>query len=182
MANTLDQRILALIKKYMEKLTQKKVLTSMEEVEANTNETNLVAAPVVAELNNKLAGFEPVLNDSGEITGYKTDRGADTVFPFSAKRDIVLLRAYTEIVNTSVSYPSATIPCDGVLSYTFYQFNVQSYARKNGTVFASLTTFKEYCGYKTTGTLTVKKGDILSISLGSDDANEGSVAFIGRYQ
>lgn len=51
---TLDQRILDLIKKYMGKLVQKKVLTSMEEVEANTNETNLVAAPVVAELNNKL--------------------------------------------------------------------------------------------------------------------------------
>lgn len=53
---TLDQRILNLIKNYMGKLIQKKVLISMEEVEANTNETNLVAAPVVAGLNNKLGG------------------------------------------------------------------------------------------------------------------------------
>ncbi|MFG6336304.1 MAG: hypothetical protein K1W20_12705, partial [Lachnospiraceae bacterium] len=69
---TLDQRVLNLIKKYMEKLFQKKVLTSMEEVAANTNETNLVAAPVVAELNDKLKGFEPVCDSSGKITGYKT--------------------------------------------------------------------------------------------------------------
>lgn len=84
MANTLDQRILGLIKKYMEKLVQKKVLTSMEEVEANTNGTNLVAAPVVAELNNKLGGFQPIVDPStGKITAYKTDvGGADTVFPF----------------------------------------------------------------------------------------------------
>ncbi|MFG6334524.1 MAG: hypothetical protein K1W20_03480 [Lachnospiraceae bacterium] len=80
---TLDQRVLNLIKKYMEKLFQKKVLTSMEEVAANTNETNLVAAPVVAELNDKLKGFEPVCDSSGKITGYKTAGGADTVFPFS---------------------------------------------------------------------------------------------------
>ena len=80
---TLDQKILELVKKYMGKLAQKKVLTSMEEVEANTNETNLVAAPVVAELNNKLGGFEPICDSTGEITGYKTDvGGADTVFPF----------------------------------------------------------------------------------------------------
>lgn len=52
---TLDQKILELVKKYMGKLAQKKVLTSMEEVEANTNETNLVGAPVVAELNNNLS-------------------------------------------------------------------------------------------------------------------------------
>ena len=82
---TLDQKILELVKKYMGKLAQKKVLTSMEEVEANTNETNLVGAPVVAELNNKLAGFEPVLDSTGKITGYKTNiGGADTVFPFSS--------------------------------------------------------------------------------------------------
>ncbi len=81
---TLDQRVLNLIKKYMEKLFQKKVLTSMEEVAANTNETNLVAAPVVAELNDKLAGQpEWIMDATGKITGYKTG-GADTVFPFSS--------------------------------------------------------------------------------------------------
>jgi len=57
---TLDKRILEMIKSYMGKLVPKKVLTTMEEVEANTNETNLAAAKVVAELNNKLTHL---LND-----------------------------------------------------------------------------------------------------------------------
>ena len=81
---TLDKRILDIMKRYMGMLVSKKVLTTMEEVEANTNETNLVAAPVVAELNNKLAGQPEFLYDaSGKITGYKTPGGADTVFPFT---------------------------------------------------------------------------------------------------
>lgn len=106
MANTLDQRILGLIKKYMEKLVQKKVLTSMEEVEANTNGTNLVAAPVVAELNNKLSGFEPVLDATGKITGYKTDiGGADTVFPFSCDVKLIkAIRIYDTTTTTSKLY------------------------------------------------------------------------------
>lgn len=82
---TLDQRILDLTKKYMKKLAHKKVLTTMEEVEASTNETNLVAAPVVAELNNKLGEQPQWITDdaTGKITGYKTAWGADTVFPFN---------------------------------------------------------------------------------------------------
>lgn len=36
-------------------------------------------------LNNKLAGFEPVLDETGKMTGYKTGiGGADTVFPFNS--------------------------------------------------------------------------------------------------
>ena len=67
---TLDKRILDIMKRYMGMLVSKKVLTTMEEVEANTNETNLVAAPVVAELNDKLAGQPEFLYDaSGKITG-----------------------------------------------------------------------------------------------------------------
>lgn len=89
---TLDKRILELIKSYMGKLVPKKVLTTMEEVEANTNETNLVAAPVIAELSNKLAGQPQfVYGSDGKITGYKTQGGADTVFPFSDISNLKLL-------------------------------------------------------------------------------------------
>ncbi len=85
---TLDKRILDIMKRYMGMLVSKKVLTTMEEVEANTNETNLVAAPVVAELNDKLAGQPEWIKDStGKITGYKTG-GADTVFPFNSNYQI----------------------------------------------------------------------------------------------
>lgn len=65
---TLDQRILELLKKYMEKLKHKKVLTSREEIEANTNETNLVAAPVVAELYNKLMNLILIKTVSKQVT------------------------------------------------------------------------------------------------------------------
>ncbi len=33
-------------------------------------------------LNNNLKGFTPILDSTGKITGYKTQAGADTVFPF----------------------------------------------------------------------------------------------------
>lgn len=62
---------------------RKRVLKSLEEVSATTNEDDLASATAVAALSNKLAGFEPVCDSTGEITGYKTDvGGADTVFPF----------------------------------------------------------------------------------------------------
>ncbi|GEM_PF-4739987 len=83
---TLDKRILELIKNYMGKLVTKKVLTTMEEVEANTNETNLVAAPVVAELNDKLVSNVSVNSDGKLVV---TKGGADTVLPFSKFNSLV---------------------------------------------------------------------------------------------
>ena len=55
-----------------------------EEVEANTEAGKYVAdALVVKDLNDSLQGFTPVVDETtGEITGYKTKVGADTVFPF----------------------------------------------------------------------------------------------------
>lgn len=61
-----------------------KVLKTMEEISANTSAENVAGATAVKELSNKLAGFSPILDSTGRITGYKTDvGGADTVFPFS---------------------------------------------------------------------------------------------------
>ena len=40
-------------------------------------------ATSVSELNSNLGGFTPIIDDTGKITGYKTNvGGADTVFPF----------------------------------------------------------------------------------------------------
>ncbi len=83
---TLDKRILELIKSYMGKLVTKKVLTTMEEVEANTNETNLVAAPVVAELNDKLVSNVSVNSDGKLVV---TKGGADTVLNFKKFNSLV---------------------------------------------------------------------------------------------
>lgn len=62
---------------------RKRVLKSLEEISATTNEDDVASATAVAALSNKLAGFEPICDAAGKITGYKTARGADTVFPFN---------------------------------------------------------------------------------------------------
>lgn len=73
---SLDIRVLNMIKRYMGALWPKKVLKTMEEVEANTNETNLVAAPVVAELSNKLA----------QVVKYITPDYANAISPLSSDK------------------------------------------------------------------------------------------------
>lgn len=60
------------------------VLETPEEIEANTEEGKSAGALAVKGMFSKLKGFEPVLDSSGKMTGYKTTvGGADTVFPFS---------------------------------------------------------------------------------------------------
>lgn len=64
------------------------ILDTPEEVEANTELNKIAGAMALKKmfsaLNDKLKGFEPVINEAtGQITGYKTALGgADTVFPF----------------------------------------------------------------------------------------------------
>lgn len=105
---------------------RKRVLKSLEEVSATTNEEDIAAAVTVAELKNRLAGFEPILDATGKINGYKTDLGgADTVFPFHVgfKKAKITLR-YTVALNYSVDQgrsETLTITCiinneDGKLS------------------------------------------------------------------
>lgn len=50
----------------------------------NGTSDNIAASiKVVNDMNNNLGGFTPIINETGEITGYKTTiGGADTVFPF----------------------------------------------------------------------------------------------------
>lgn len=72
------------------KVVQWNVLKTQEEIQANTNPDNLPSAVVVGELFNNLAQQPEWVKDStGKITGYKTQAGADTVFPF--KTDIKLI-------------------------------------------------------------------------------------------
>lgn len=68
-----------------------KVLKTLEEVAASTNEENVMGAPAGKELINKLAHgrIELVVQSDGTL-GYKLD-GADTVIPFKSKPQIVLI-------------------------------------------------------------------------------------------
>lgn len=44
----------------------------------------LATKKAVNELNSKMGGFEPIIDpETGKITGYRTEVGADTVFPFN---------------------------------------------------------------------------------------------------
>lgn len=181
---TIAEQILDGLSRFYAAFQTRRVLKTMEEVNANTDAQNIPSALLLGELNNKLAGFEPVLNDAGEMIGYKTDRGADTVYPFSAKRDIVLGVSQGTLGGNmqQLAYTSVKAPCDGVLSYTFQQSSIQAYAKKNGVAFASLGTYSVDTGYGINGTLNVKKDDVISITTGSRAGHTNSVLFIGRYQ
>ena len=82
----ISEIIVNAIDKYHKGL-KKKILKTTEEVEANTNENNLVAAVVVGELIEDV-NSQPkfIIDEAGKIIGYKTSGGADTVFPFSATK------------------------------------------------------------------------------------------------
>lgn len=81
---SIGEKIADGIQKFYTAFINQRVLTTPEEVQANTNEKNLASAVVVGEIYNNLKGFEPILDSTGKITGYKTALGgADTVFPFS---------------------------------------------------------------------------------------------------
>lgn len=181
---SIAEQILDGLDRFYKAFQRKRVLKSLEEVLATTNEEDVASAMTVAALNNKLAGFEPVLNDAGEMIGYKTDRGADTVYPFSAKRDIVLGLSWGTLGGNmqQLAYTSVKAPCDGTLSYTFQQSAIQAYAKKNGVTFSSLATYSEHMGYGTQGTVNVKKDDVITLTTGSRTGHSNSVLFIGRYQ
>lgn len=80
-----------------------------------------------------------------------------------------------------LSYTSDKAPCDGNLAYTFSQNGIQAYAKKNGTTFSALTTYSHDTGYSSSGTLSVKKGDVITISTGERSGHGNGVLFVGRY-
>ncbi len=83
---SIGEKIADGIQKFYTAFINQRVLTTPEEVQANTNEKNLASAVVVGEIYNNLMQQPEWIKDStGKITGYKTPGGADTVFPFSAK-------------------------------------------------------------------------------------------------
>ncbi len=86
--------------KFYKAFQQQKVLKTMEEVEANTDEGNLASALLISELNNNLNLQPEWITDeaTGKITGYRF-RGADTVFPFSSQKYAI---AYSYAFRSSI--------------------------------------------------------------------------------
>lgn len=80
-------------------------LKTIEEIEANTEEGYDVDALPVKEINSKFGGITEFIvdEDSGQITGYKTKVGADTVFPFSKEFKNALIEITVIKVGTDSS-------------------------------------------------------------------------------
>ena len=94
----LSEMIVKAIEKYHVKFMKKKVLKTVEEVEANTDAADkyIAGAGVADELINKLMfpdGTEFYLDVKDGERGYNSDpaRGADTFSPFKRKPQIVLI-------------------------------------------------------------------------------------------
>ena len=91
----------------------------------------------VAKLNSSLKGFEPILDDTGKITGYKTEiGGADTVFPFSSNKKVTISGTVGYYIASNGTWASAatvnlTFNIDGsgnisnISGYTFQTGNIQ---------------------------------------------------------
>lgn len=116
---TIAKKIADAIEKYHKGFSRIKVLKTIEEVEANTNDTNLVGATVFATLNDNLTfpdgvKFYPDIQN-GE-RGYNTDpaRGADTFSPFSGK--------WEKIYTGSTSAQPSTVTFSG--EYDLFTFRV----------------------------------------------------------
>ena len=129
--------------------------------------------------NSSLKGFEPILDETGKITGYKTEiGGADTVFPFSNSfynavnyKDYDKSSGSTDCTNF---YVDVTLPQDlngselFIYSYRQGVFDGVSLSIVSGEIkYKLVTDFKEFTSstspfalYKITGT----KGSILRIT------------------
>lgn len=130
-------QILEGLDRFYKAFQRKRVLKSLEEVSATTNEEDIAAAVTVAELSNKLGEQPEWLKDAtGKITGYRFG-GADTVFPFNVgfKKAKITLRYTVTLSTTSDGNRTAplTITCiinnnDGKLSIS----ESRTYSSVNG--------------------------------------------------
>ena len=82
-----------------------------------------------------LGGFTPVIDSTGKITGYKTEAGADTVFPFSDLENFKVQKGG----GTGGFTINATCESDGkaIMFCGSRSYSGTIYFRKNGSVFAS---------------------------------------------
>lgn len=115
MIKDISEKITAALQKFYIAFQAQKVLKTMEEVEANTNEENIPSALLLTELNNNLMfpdGTKFYPDKQGEEYGFNTDpaRGADTFRPFNRfKRITFTVNASGRAVYGNYqAYPRAT--------------------------------------------------------------------------
>lgn len=102
------EQILEGLSKFYVGFQNRRVLKTMEEIEANTDEQNIPSALLLGEINNKLMfpdGSAFYLDIHDGIRGYNTEaaRGADTFFPFNNSRMSGSARIYGKDSNRSLN-------------------------------------------------------------------------------
>lgn len=111
------------------------VIESVDDLAAVTEEGYIVGGKAGAQIINNLKGFEPVLDTTGQITGYKTSvGGADTVFPFRKEpqflSDNIIYNRYIKYTNTS----SRDQLVFGMAAYYFFDDILKAEYRTGGKV------------------------------------------------
>lgn len=109
---SIGEKIADGIQKFYTAFINQRVLTTPEEVQANTNEKNLASAVVVGEIYNNLAQgrVQLVVNDDGTL-GYRLD-GADAVIPFRKATPITMLKYFKKQSDTSAATYTYTLTDD----------------------------------------------------------------------
>lgn len=104
---SVKEKIKKTLKRY-QTLLRMRILDTVEEVEANTDDGYLMGAKAGAALINDLAQQPEFLYDSsGKITGYKSPGGADTVFPFNkAMRSVDVTKPSASTATMEVELPN----------------------------------------------------------------------------
>lgn len=132
-------------------ILREKTLQTLEEIEANTSGGYWAGADAVDALNNKLMSRpEWITNESGEITGYKTPGGADTVFPFNnivtgwADLSVGHLQQTQSTININTGHKKK-------LDITFYEIYTKSHVSVGSN------------SYSTNGTYDISDVDEISI-------------------
>ena len=99
-------------------------------------------------VNSSLKGFEPILDDTGKITGYKTEiGGADTVFPFNGNKQSKTVSFTTTSSDKNNGYKNVVVTFDDLIkvqSYTIDNFvdNFRIASIINGTVSGNTVNLK----------------------------------------
>ena len=128
-------------------------------------------------INSNLKGFEPVLDDSGKITGYKTDLGgADTVFPFNSS-EIVM-----QYIN---AVPYQGTPDTKTFSYTANKdctLHIMAGSGGFGVVTSSHTLIKKSGNYAAVyeGNIRLSNGETCSITCSIP--TNGGICMVGYVQ
>ncbi len=136
----------------------------------------------LSELNNNLKGFEPVLDDTGKITGYKTSvGGADTVFPFIKEIEYIdgsmVQKGHTnDVASVSKTY---TVTLDGTLlifcSITYTKDKLDTITL-NGTKITPMCQKSASGEYTALYNIPVKEGDDIKLSLSATNVANYNIA------